>query len=114
MGVYIKGMEMPKDGAFIEVMIWSDGHVTKTGDSYLSEDGKHYYKPCDFEYFSAITVPDHGDLIDRRELLKTIVKRLGIRSREHFTHQESFVCAIIDDAPTVIPATRRNEHETFD
>jgi len=39
MSVLINGMEMPQGGAFVEVLIWSDGHATKTGDSYLAEDG---------------------------------------------------------------------------
>ena len=53
-----------------------------------------------------IIVPDgHGRLIDADTLIQSIVKRLGIRSKEHFTHQESFVCAMIEDAPTVIPAS---------
>ena len=70
MGVYINGMEMPKDGAFVEVLIWSDGHVTQTGNSYFAEDGRAYYQPCDWKYFSAVPVPPHGDLIDYNFCLK--------------------------------------------
>ena len=64
MSILIKGMEMPKDGAFVEVLIWSDGHVTQTGDSYFAEDGRAYYQPCDWKYFSSVPVPPHGRLID--------------------------------------------------
>ena len=64
MSILIKGMEMPKDGAFVEVLIWSDGHVTQTGDSYFAEDGRAYYKSCDWKHFSAVPVPKHGRLID--------------------------------------------------
>lgn len=64
MSILIKGMKMPKDGAFVEVLIWSDGHVTQTGDSYFAENGRAYYQPCDWKYFSAVPVPPHGRLID--------------------------------------------------
>lgn len=64
MSILIKGMEMPTNGDFVELLIWSDGHVTKTGDSYRAENGRAYYKPCDWEYFYAVGVSPHGRLID--------------------------------------------------
>ena len=56
-GVYIKGMEMPKDEySYTEIQIWGDGKVcTREGVKLIW--GK-----------SAIEVPDHGDLIDRSQL----------------------------------------------
>lgn len=59
MGVYIKGMEMPKDEySYTEIQIWGDGKVcTREGIKLIL--GK-----------SAIEVPDHGDLIDRDDLWK--------------------------------------------
>ena len=83
MSVLIRDMEMPKDGAFVEVLIWSDGHVTQTGDSYFAEDGRAYYQPCDWKYFSAVPVQPHGRLIDADALIKDgwklykVVKRRG-------------------------------------
>lgn len=97
MGIYITGIEMPKDGNFVELLIWADGHVTKTGDSYIAEDGRAYYQPCTFEYFQAIPVPPHGRLIDADELIERAY-RLKLDSRE-------LIVEMINNAPTIIPAS---------
>lgn len=100
MGVYIN-MEMPKDGAFVEVLIWSDGHVTQTGDSYFAENGRAYYQPCDWKYFSAVPIPPHGRLIDADALIKTAKQQKGHRiGEETYTMVEHFA----RHAPTIIPA----------
>ena len=110
MGIYIPDMEMPKDGAFVEVLIWSDGHVTKTGDSYFAEDGKAYYRACDWEYFSAIPVPDHGRLIDADALEQDAQSRLQICNKYDNQFQKPYeVMRAIALAPTVIPASREEE-----
>lgn len=109
MGVYIPGMEMPKDGAFVEVLIWSDGHVTQTGDSYFAEDGRAYYQPCDWKYFSAVPVPEHGRLIDADALITTFCEwgtRLERGRKLVITMSEAkqAIVDIIEDAPTIILA----------
>ena len=100
MSILIKDIDMPKDGEFVEVLIWSDGHVTKTGDSYLCEDGKYYYKPCDWEYFTAKSVPPHGRLIDADELLELY----DDDEWEDYVVPIKVVRQNIKDAPTVIEA----------
>ena len=125
MSILIKGMEMPKDGAFVGVLIWSDGRVTKRGDSYLAEDGKHYYRPCVGECFSAIPVPDHGRLVDADAFHNRLVagvckdcdRRKGIKNGKKRILYEigDAPCraCFIDDAfdlvdamPTIIPADK--------
>lgn len=94
MGIYLPDMEMPKDGAFVEVLIWSDGHVTQTGDSYFAEDGRAYYQPCDWKYFSAVPVPKHGRLID------------GDRAEKELAFDYAYAAAkMVKEMPTVIPAS---------
>lgn len=71
MGIYIKGMSMPKEG-FVEILIRDDGTVQQTGQSYRI-DGTDYYTPYVGEMlvmYNAVPVPPHGDLIDRDALMK--------------------------------------------
>ena len=58
MGVYIRGMEMPKSCG-LTVTIYSDGRVVQ----FLGYGEKK-------QLGTAIPVPDHGDLIDRDALKK--------------------------------------------
>lgn len=55
MGVYITGMEMPKDGTYNIVHIYSDGHVSMPflGKGMQIVQG-----------INAVPVPPHGRLID--------------------------------------------------
>ena len=55
MSVYIKGLEMPKDGTYSIVHIYSDGHVSMP----FWGKGMQIVKGIE-----AIAVPDHGRLID--------------------------------------------------
>lgn len=56
MGVYIKGLEMPKAGLSTTINIHADGTVYVYG-TYPTETHK------------AVPVPPHGDLIDRDALM---------------------------------------------
>ena len=87
MGVYID-MEMPKvEDEFVEVLIFGDGKVIKTGKSWrCKEDGKCYYESLTpEEFFHAAEISEsHGDLIDRHEaylrfgkLAETLEERNG-------------------------------------
>ena len=58
-GIYIPGMEMPKDGYKV-VYIHSNGGV------YEPSNSEHVWS----KLATAIPVPDHGDLIDRNKLDK--------------------------------------------
>lgn len=65
MGVYIEGMEMPKDG-FVEIIIKADGTVQQTGQT-LRLAGDYFYTAYVGErppMYKAVPIPGHGRLID--------------------------------------------------
>lgn len=112
MSVLIKGIKMPtccEECAFVRTVgldrwkcelsgcdfnSWDVGWADGTENKYI----RHSSCPL-------IEIPTpHGRLIDSDALLQAIIKRLGIRSREHFTPQKSFVCSMIDNSPIVIEA----------
>lgn len=71
MSIIINGIKMPEaPDEMIELAILGDGTVIQTGESWRSpEDGKCYYTTTTPEKFgSAVSVPEHGDLIDRDAL----------------------------------------------
>ena len=88
MGVYIEGMEMPKDG-FVEIIIKADGTVQQTGQT-LRLAGDYFYTAYVGErppMYKAVPVPPHGRLIDADALEKDIDKYIGgEESRSRFHH----------------------------
>ena len=85
MAVLIKGMEMPKRGMVVN--IYADGRVTNHFDEFGKTIGK------------AVPVPEpHGRLIDA-DALKTDIEEWGGIGK-------SRALECIDDAPTVIPASK--------
>ena len=96
MGVYIKGMEMPKEGSWTTVRIYPDGTCPVPnwqGDCTLIKGTK------------AVPVPPHGGLGDLDALKERITKRLY--SSNHGSMAEAYYAALIDlidTAPTIIPA----------
>ena len=75
MGIYIKGIEMPKEpDEMIELAIFGDGKTLKTGESWRSPvDGKCYYGPSeDMNTYSAFTVHPHGRLIEKNSVFELI------------------------------------------
>jgi len=73
MSILINGLDMPSDdGELVEVLIFGDGHVVQTGDSFKAEDGRFYYKPCDWKYLTAVPVK-HGEWIHGREVSRDYV-----------------------------------------
>lgn len=78
MGIYIQGLEMPKEGC-IEILIHSDGIVQLTGKSVRIE-GVDYYTPYigeKPEMHTAVHVPPHGKLIDADEFFNDICNSLN-------------------------------------
>ena len=61
MSILIKGLKMPEDGEFLDLVITADGVVR----AYDQEDKK---------IAEAVEIPDHGDLIDRDVLLSKVQK----------------------------------------
>lgn len=95
MGIYIKGMEMPKEGFSTTIRIHADGTVYVCG-AYPTELHK------------AIYVPPHGDLIDAQEEMKLM------RSYDYDTYDDYFrAFDMLDNAPTIIPeeAEMKGEQE---
>lgn len=110
-GIYISDMEMPKEG-FVEILIRDDGTVQQTGQSYRV-DGTDYYTPYVGEMpviYKAIPVPEHGDLIERNTLSKSIKKETINQAEFYADRMNPVVLAYgdcyskVQDAPTIIPA----------
>lgn len=99
-GVYIKGMEMPKDGVY-----WCE--IGVAGEiAMITIHGE------DRKSFPLIPVPDHGRLIDA-EKLHTVLRE---RSKEFSNSEygEGVKCGLADAreyikiAPTIIPASKED------
>ena len=88
-GIYIPGMEMPKDGEKLYMIAFSDGKACAS------------YKP--FEWHEVGSVPPHGRLVD--------ADRLGMTDFEivmcngDYKELAKMVLEKIENAPTVIPAS---------
>jgi len=95
MSVYVKNMEMPKEGEY---------HMTL----YVCSDGSAYIDvasfPVDEDRFEAIPVPPHGRLIDADVLAEKHTKLAyedrGANYGFHITAR-----AWVDSSPTIIPAS---------
>lgn len=88
MGVYIKGMEMPKDGCHHMICIYADGTVSTGGRVYM-----------------AVPVPPHGRLIDADAAYDSIAE---VEHAGNYVDMDA-VGIGIDDTPTVIPADEDGE-----
>ena len=90
MSILIKGMEMPKD-SYVAVKIFPDGRV----------DTIPYVQSIRTELIDgtkAVSIPPHGDLIDRDALPW---EKQGLLLADE---DWALSCSIIDEAPTIIPA----------
>ncbi len=94
MSVLIKGMEMPT--APIILILFPDGHV-ETEEYNIGARSK------------AISVPPHGDCIDRDALKVAICSRLCIKSEKYLSPEEATIVNEIFAAPTIIPASEEGE-----
>ena len=90
MSIYIRGMEMPKDGTFNIVYIYSDGHVA------MPFWGKGMQIVQDIE---AVPVPEHGRLVDADALYPIYADLLDGGDVKAVVPK-----IVIDTSPTVIPA----------
>ena len=93
MSVLIKGMEMPEEGEY---------HMTL----YVCSDGSAYIDvasfPVDGDRFVAVPVPSHGRLIDEKDIVP----------KDGYIIADGMACIPvkdIDNAPTVIPASKEGE-----
>ena len=102
MGVYIKGMEMPRGRGEYELRLYidSDGTCTVEG-SYCCFEG---------EPFDAVPVPPHGDLIDqdayRDEFMNGVY---ALCSDDPDNYRANAIIDLFDNAPSIIPAEELKE-----
>ena len=89
MSILIKGLKMPKEYEFIDLVITGDGVVRE-----------YYESKVDIEIAEAVELPDHGDLIDA-DWLKEECKE-----PEVWWETETQMKGILANAPVVIPAER--------
>jgi hypothetical protein len=79
MSIIIKGMQLPKaEDEFVEICVYGDGIVIKTGESFrCADDKKCYYTPTTLEvFYQAVEIAEgHGRLIDA-DALETRIKEL--------------------------------------
>ena len=101
MGIYITDMEMPKDG-YRQLFLTAEGEVIYFPST--PKNGEVRKK--------AIVVPNHGDLIDRDALDKTM-QFIGEAEAQIYGSQSwgfAMKCRkALYDAPTVIPASKEGE-----
>ena len=86
MSILIRGMEMPKDGEMLCVNIYLDGKVCINLDLKCKRIA------------TAVSVPPHGDLIDR-DALPWEKQSLMVADEDW-----ALPCVLIEDAPTIIEA----------
>ena len=82
MGIYISGMELPKD-AYIDVRLFADGWA------HIPTDEPPYYNKA----FEAVELPPHGRLIDADD-----IENITVIMNENGSGFNRIV------APTIIPA----------
>jgi len=100
MGIYINGMEMPKEGSWKTVRIYPDGTCAVPnwqGDCTLIKGAQ------------AVSVPPHGDLIERKTAYDSLLNGMvmtGYQSRALDCINEFYV-------PTIISASESKEYPAF-
>ena len=105
MGVYIKDMQLPKEGA-VEVFIRDDGTVQQTGQS-CRIGATDYYTPYVGDtpiIYKAIPIPKHGGLINRDTLNYTMLYKENWMSGTG-VEAPAVWKKDIEDAPVIIPAS---------
>lgn len=93
MSVLIKGMKMPKDGV-IKLAIRGDDRIA----SVYIDEGKA-------DYYTAVELPDHGDLIDRDALMARKGSAYDIDGHELYAVGTGTILRM----PVVIPAERSED-----
>lgn len=91
MGVYIKGLQMPKDR---EIIL----RIDEKGEVYA-------YGSYPTEIHEAVELPDHGDLIDRDALMSHKGSAYDIDGHELYAVGTGTILRM----PVIIPAERSEE-----
>lgn len=96
-GIYIHGMEMPKNR---EIML----RIDETGEVYV-------YGAYPTELYKAIPAPGHGDLV-ARDALREKAYNSGMWANGHEGFKQMVVdLEDINNAPTIIPASKEAPDE---
>ena len=93
MGIYIDNIEMPKGHKYLTINIWPNG-TTSYGIFNREEN------LCTFKETKAISVPSHGDLIDRDMLTISTAVPLDGKPYQYVSINN------IKAAPLIIPAEK--------
>lgn len=92
MGLYINGMEMPTGNNAVSIIIFPNGKVSLAHDHRFAE------------YAEAVPVPPHGRLGD----LDALLKKCEFVCTDDDEDTRAVRYSIIEDAPTIIPASFEN------
>ena len=102
MSILIKGLDMPKEGWYLDLIITSDGYV-----SFYDDDD-------DVKIAEAVELPDHGDLINRDKVVyhlaewsKRLIETYG--KNDEYVKCLSEVLEWLGCDEVVIPAERSEE-----
>ena len=87
MSIIIKGLSLPERGC-LNVQIWPDGRVNELRGGIE---------------WTAMELPDHGDLVDIDEVMKTASEM------DIYWETECELPMILRNAPVLIPAERSEE-----
>ena len=98
MGIYINGMEMPKEGT---VMV-----VDSTGQVWINQWPTRGYTRID--KVKAVELPPHGRLKDADALIVDLMDRgvEGLQMDDWYEIQQS-----VEDAPTIIEAEKEENND---
>lgn len=102
MGVYIKGMEIPKPGRYEATIYIGDDGTSCIAVSPEAHDIGYW------DEYSFISVPEHGRLIDA-DALPTYDKPIG--KMMMFGGEYVYTQTAIDNAPTIITASGGTDNE---
>ena len=113
MGVYIKGIEMPKNCDGCRIMALEDTNCEAELYCGCPIVFKAHPQGVDHrpDYCPLIPVPEHGRLIDANALYKEAFKRSETKDGYYNCLEPVISCYTIDNAPTIIPADPAEEGE---
>jgi len=98
MGVYIRGIEMPRNCKECVCINDEYFYCQAVGRQPQYENvipRRPYWCPL-------VAVPPHGDLIDKKNLIKDLQRRWNVSDDQDFCDKE--VWHALDEAPTIIEA----------
>ena len=113
MSVYIKGMEMPEDctECWFKKNTWHQ-HLSDCNICPFTGDATPYTRRK--ENCPLVSVPDHGRLIDGNALVEWIcgkdyMTKVHTASKEELRVAMTNIPIMINNAPTIIPATAKED-----